>query len=93
MTRSTPELLKEVHYITDSGETHSLAEFQGTEWCIKGTHGSFKLCRSSGNDGHLFELVGHKMVNVSALVWLFINPSSKIYYLNKLSITLILRIL
>ncbi|KNA12464.1 hypothetical protein SOVF_125400 [Spinacia oleracea] len=66
MTRSTPELLKEVHYITDSGETHSLAEFQGTEWCIKGTHGSFKLCRSSGNDGHLFELVGHKMVKLFA---------------------------
>uniref|UniRef100_A0A803MNM7 Glycine-rich protein n=1 Tax=Chenopodium quinoa TaxID=63459 RepID=A0A803MNM7_CHEQI len=64
MTRSTPELLKEVHYITDSGETHTLAKFQGNEWLIKGTHGSFKLHNASGNDGHLFELVGHKMVKL-----------------------------
>ncbi|XP_021747602.1 glycine-rich domain-containing protein 1-like [Chenopodium quinoa] len=66
MTRSTPGLLKEVHYITGSGETHSLAEFQGNGWLIKGTHGSFKLHNTSGNDGHLFELVGHKMMKLFA---------------------------
>ncbi|KAL2939088.1 Glycine-rich domain-containing protein 2 [Bienertia sinuspersici] len=40
---STPALLKEVLHITDSGETHTLAEFHGKEWLIKGSHGSLKL--------------------------------------------------
>ncbi|KAL2939092.1 Glycine-rich domain-containing protein 1 [Bienertia sinuspersici] len=63
---STPALLKEVLHITDSGETHTLAEFHGKEWLIKGSHGSLKLHCTSGNDGHFFELLGHKMVRLYA---------------------------
>ncbi|KAL2926198.1 Glycine-rich domain-containing protein 2 [Bienertia sinuspersici] len=56
----------EVLHITDSGETHTLAEFHGKEWLIKGSHGSLKLHCTSGNDGHFFELLGHKMVRLYA---------------------------
>lgn len=66
MTRSTPDLLKEVHYVTDSGETRTMAQFQGNKWFIKGIHGSFELHNTSGTDGHLFDLVGHRMVKLFA---------------------------
>ena len=59
-------MLKEVSCITDSGETHILAELVGHEWSVKGTHGSFKFHRSCGGSDHLFELVGHKMVKACA---------------------------
>ncbi|KAL2931355.1 Glycine-rich domain-containing protein 1 [Bienertia sinuspersici] len=64
MTRSTPELLKEVVYITESGETHTLAGFKGNEWSINGTDCSSKLLKASENDGYLFELVGHGLVRL-----------------------------
>ncbi|XP_074308105.1 glycine-rich domain-containing protein 2-like isoform X2 [Silene latifolia] len=60
----SPHSLKEVHCITDSGEKHTVAEFLENNWVIKGMRGFFKLQNSSGNDGHLFELVGSKMVNL-----------------------------
>ena len=59
-------MLKEVHCITESEETHILAELVGHEWSVKGTHGSFKLHRASGGNDHLFELIGHKMVKACA---------------------------
>ncbi|CAO2828718.1 unnamed protein product [Amaranthus hypochondriacus] len=66
MTKSTDDLLKEVNYIGDSGEMHTLAEFRKSAWFIRGSHGSFKLVNASGNDGQIFELVGHKMVKLFA---------------------------
>ncbi|KAL2927075.1 Glycine-rich domain-containing protein 1, partial [Bienertia sinuspersici] len=66
ITRSNPELLKEVLYVTNSGETHTLAEFKRNEWYIKGANCSSKLHKTSGNDGHLFELVGDRMVRLFA---------------------------
>ncbi|KAL2939085.1 Glycine-rich domain-containing protein 2 [Bienertia sinuspersici] len=66
MTKSNPGLLRVVLHITDSGDTHTLAEFHGNEWVIKGTHGSLKLHCTSGNDGHFFELLGHKLVRLYA---------------------------
>ncbi|KAL2931327.1 Glycine-rich domain-containing protein 1, partial [Bienertia sinuspersici] len=66
ITRSNPELLKEVRYVTNSGETHTLAEFKRNEWYIKGANCSSKLHKTSGNDGHLFELVGDRMVRLFA---------------------------
>ncbi|KAL2904118.1 Glycine-rich domain-containing protein 1 [Bienertia sinuspersici] len=66
MTKSTLGLLKEVLHITNSGETHILAELRANEWVIKGSDGSMKLRRASGNDVHIFELVGHKMVRLFA---------------------------
>lgn len=62
MTKGTDDLLKEVNYIGDSDEMHTLAEFRKSAWFIRGSHGSFKLVNASGNDGQIFELVGHKMV-------------------------------
>ncbi|KAL2904120.1 Glycine-rich domain-containing protein 2 [Bienertia sinuspersici] len=64
ITRSTHGLLKEVLYITNSSETHTLAELQGNEWVIKGSHGSWKLHYTSENDGHIFDLIGNKMVRI-----------------------------
>ncbi|KAL9245916.1 hypothetical protein vseg_019513 [Gypsophila vaccaria] len=58
------ELLKEVYSITDSGEEHKMAELLDNNWVIKGMHGSFTLQKNSGNDDHLFELVGDKMVKL-----------------------------
>ncbi|KAK9678359.1 hypothetical protein RND81_11G206500 [Saponaria officinalis] len=63
-TKSTPDLLKEVYYITDSGEKHKVAEALGNKWVIKGIHGSLTLQNKSGNNDHLFELVGDKMVKL-----------------------------
>ncbi|KAL2938938.1 Glycine-rich domain-containing protein 2 [Bienertia sinuspersici] len=65
-TTINPSLLKEVLHVTDFGDTHTLAEFHGNEWVIKGSHGSLKLHCTSGNDGHLFELLGYKMVRLYA---------------------------
>ncbi|KAL9245918.1 hypothetical protein vseg_019514 [Gypsophila vaccaria] len=59
-----PEFLKEVYCITDSGEKHKVAEFLESNWVIKGMQGSFTLQKNSGNDDHLFELVGNKMVRL-----------------------------
>ncbi|KAL9245912.1 hypothetical protein vseg_019509 [Gypsophila vaccaria] len=59
-----PQLLKEVYYITDSGEKYKVAEFLENNWVIKGMHGSFTIQKNSGNDDHLFELVGNKMVKL-----------------------------
>ncbi|KAL2903898.1 Glycine-rich domain-containing protein 2 [Bienertia sinuspersici] len=56
-----PSLLKEVQHLTNSGEAYTLAEFHGTEWVIKRSHGSFKLCRNSENDDNLFKLRGHNI--------------------------------
>ena len=62
MTKGTDDLLKEVNYVADSSEMHTLAEFRKNAWFIKGSHGSFKLVNASGNNGEIFELVGDKMV-------------------------------
>ncbi|XP_074310235.1 glycine-rich domain-containing protein 1-like isoform X2 [Silene latifolia] len=55
---------KEVYCVTNSGEKHTLVEFNGNYWFIKGTHGSFKLQFNYENDESLFELVGDKMVKL-----------------------------
>ncbi|GAB4848832.1 hypothetical protein Ancab_003626 [Ancistrocladus abbreviatus] len=55
---------KEVVGITESGENHILAEFVGNGWHIKGTCGAFLLQRRSGDDRHLFDFMGDKMLNL-----------------------------
>ncbi|KAH9615627.1 hypothetical protein KSS87_011780 [Heliosperma pusillum] len=55
---------KEVYYTTTSGEKHTFVEVNENYLSIKGTHGSFKLQFSYGNDDSLFELVGYKMVKI-----------------------------
>ena len=43
MTKGTSSLLIDVLHVTKSGETHTLAEFQGNEWFIMGINGPLKL--------------------------------------------------
>ncbi|XP_074275365.1 glycine-rich domain-containing protein 1-like [Silene latifolia] len=60
--KCAPELLKEVHLITVSGEK-LVAEFLDNNWFINGM-GLFNVQNNRGNDDHLFELVGSKTVKL-----------------------------
>ncbi|KAK4360589.1 hypothetical protein RND71_019541 [Anisodus tanguticus] len=53
---------KEVIGISKSGEVHSLAELVGKEWLLLDAQWSLQLQISSSDDGHLFELAGHRNV-------------------------------
>ncbi|KAJ8544844.1 hypothetical protein K7X08_017427 [Anisodus acutangulus] len=55
-------LHKEVIGISKSGEVHSLAELVGKEWLLLDAQWSLQLQTSSSDDGHLFELTGHRNV-------------------------------
>ncbi|KAF3682726.1 putative transcription factor bHLH93-like [Capsicum annuum] len=55
-------LRKEVIGISRSGEVHSLAELVGEEWLLLDAQWSLQLQTSSSDDGHLFELAGHRNV-------------------------------
>jgi hypothetical protein len=57
---------KEVIGITFSGETRTLAEFVGTGWSLMDSHWSLHLQKKSGDDGHLFELMGSRKVFISS---------------------------
>lgn len=60
-------LRKEVIGISRSGEVHSLAELVGEEWLLLDAQWSLQLQTSSSDDGHLFELAGHRNVSVYLL--------------------------
>lgn len=62
--RNDSILRKEVIGITESGEAHTLAEFEGTEWSLIDSQWSLQLQKISNKDGHLFELTGHRMVKL-----------------------------
>ncbi|KAK4585024.1 hypothetical protein RGQ29_022620 [Quercus rubra] len=53
---------KEVIGITTSGETLTLAEAAGTGWSLMDSQWSLYLQKKSSLDGHLFELIGSRMV-------------------------------
>lgn len=53
---------KEVIGITTSGETLTLAEAAGTGWSLMDSQWSLCLQKKSSLDGHLFELMGSRMV-------------------------------
>ncbi|XP_059644981.1 glycine-rich domain-containing protein 1 [Cornus florida] len=55
---------KEVIGITKSGETCTLAEFVGTEWSLIDSQWSLQLQENFNKDGHLFELMGPRMVKL-----------------------------
>lgn len=57
---------KEVIGITLSGETRTLAEFVGTGWSLMDSRWSLHLQKKSGDDGHLFELMGSRKVCISS---------------------------
>ncbi|KAH9612276.1 hypothetical protein KSS87_019104, partial [Heliosperma pusillum] len=61
-TKDPSDLLTEVYYITNSGEKHTLVECHENDWSVKGTHGSFKLQKSSGNDDSLFAFASHNKI-------------------------------
>lgn len=52
--------------ITFSGETRTLAEFVGTGWSLMDSHWSLHRQKKSGDDGHLFELMGSRKVFISS---------------------------
>ncbi|CAN4090556.1 unnamed protein product [Withania somnifera] len=60
--KSDSTLHKEVIGISKSGEVHSLAELVGKEWFLLDAQWSLQLQASSCDDGHLFELAGHRNV-------------------------------
>ncbi|XP_030974427.1 glycine-rich domain-containing protein 1 [Quercus lobata] len=55
---------KEVIGITTSGETLTLAEAAGTGWSLMDSQWSLYLQKKSSLDGHLFELMGSRMVKI-----------------------------
>lgn len=52
--------------ITFSGEIHTLAEFVGTAWSLVDSQWSLHLQKKSGDNGHLFELMGSRKVCISS---------------------------
>ncbi|KAK9285971.1 hypothetical protein L1049_025173 [Liquidambar formosana] len=55
---------KDVIGVTKSGETRTLAEFVGTTWSLVDSHWTLQLQKKSSEDGHLFELMGNKVVKL-----------------------------
>ncbi|KAJ7953480.1 glycine-rich domain-containing protein 1-like [Quillaja saponaria] len=53
---------KEVIGIMESGEQQILAEIGGDRWSVMGSHWSFHLQKKCGDYGHVFELIGNRMV-------------------------------
>uniref|UniRef100_A0A5B7BIP7 Glycine-rich domain-containing protein 1 n=1 Tax=Davidia involucrata TaxID=16924 RepID=A0A5B7BIP7_DAVIN len=62
--RDNSILRREVIGITQSGETHTLAEFVGTEWSLIDSQWSLQLQKKFNKDGHLFELMGPQMLKL-----------------------------
>lgn len=54
--------------VTTSRETITLAEFVGTGWSLMDYNWCLKFEKKSGKDGHLFELVGNRVVSMYILV-------------------------
>ncbi|WCJ32038.1 hypothetical protein M5689_013483 [Euphorbia peplus] len=55
---------KQVIGATKSGETHTLAEFLGTQWSLMDSEWSLKLKEKSNEVGHLFQQIGSGMIKL-----------------------------
>uniref|UniRef100_A0A2P2LCG4 Glycine-rich domain-containing protein 1 n=1 Tax=Rhizophora mucronata TaxID=61149 RepID=A0A2P2LCG4_RHIMU len=78
---------KDVIGLTESGDTHTLAEFRGAKWSLMNSQWCLQRTKKFSEYDHLFELVGHRMVALCclSLVPFIISVSGKLFEYTNLS--------